>query len=120
MKQPNSCRRWVAVLTLASLPLIGVSLAPSSLADDLFPCGDMGSMSCLEFALGGAGPNGPCGWDVASMACLGALTAAGANCSQGGRTPTVDCMWSPFGGANYDPPAPTAPPLPVPGAPPTP
>lgn len=107
MRRLKSCRRGVAVLTLALLPVVGVVLAPSGRADDMFPC-DVGSMSCLSFALGGAGPSGPCGWDIASMACLGALTEAGANCSQGGRTPTVDCTWSPYGGANYVPPVPSA------------
>lgn len=92
-------RRCATALALASLPLLGVGLAPSSLADDL----------------------GPCGWDAGSMACLQAQTAAGANCSQGGITPTTDCMWSPNGGFNYSPPAPAAPPLtPAPGAPPAP
>ena len=48
------------------------------------PCGwDVGSMACLQYSIGGAGPNGPCGWDAGSMACLQAQTAAGANCSQG-------------------------------------
>lgn len=113
-------RRWAASLTLVALPLIGVAFAPSSLADDWGPCDyDMGSMSCLNFQLGGAGPNGPCGYDAGSMACLEAQTAAGANCSQSG-TATADCMWSPNGGANYVPPAPEAPPTPAPGAPPTP
>lgn len=115
-------RRCGTALAFASLPLLGVGLAPSSPADDLGPCGwDMGSMACLQYSIGGAGPNGPCGWDAGSMACLQAQTAAGANCSQGGITPTTDCMWSPNGGSDYSPPAPAAPPLTLaPGAPPAP
>lgn len=114
-------RRWATALTLASLPLLGVGLAPSSLADDLGPCGwDVGSMACLQYSIGGAGPNGPCGWDAGSMACLQAQTAAGANCSQGGITPTTDCMWSPNGGFDYSPPEVAPPSAPAPAPPPAP
>ena len=49
-------RRWALGLTIAALPLIGVTQAPAGLAQD---------------------ETGPCAWDVASMACMESQTGGG-------------------------------------------
>lgn len=73
-------RRWAA--GLAALLLIGVALAPSSLAepgsDDTGPCAwDVASMACLEWQQGGAAS--VCGFDFDSMGCLEAESAEKGN-----------------------------------------
>ena len=71
---------WAAGLMLASLPLIGLALAPSSLADITGPCAfDAASMACLEWTTGGA--SAVCGLNPGSMGCLEADTAARADAS---------------------------------------
>lgn len=64
-------RCGVAGFTLASLPLIGVALAPTSLAQDgTGPCAwDVASLACMQYQTGGV-EGGPCAWDVASLACM--------------------------------------------------
>ena len=70
-------RRWAA--GLAWLPLIGLALAPISLADpgsdDTGPCAwDAASMACAEWEAGGV--SNVCGLQPLSMGCDQAQAAA--------------------------------------------
>ena len=69
-------RRWATGLTIAALPLIGVAVAPTGLAQDgTGPCAwNVASLACMQYQTGGV-EGGPCAWDVASLACMQSQTA---------------------------------------------
>lgn len=68
----HQVRRWAPILTIAALPVIGIGVAPTTIAQD--PCDwDAGSQACLQYQSG----VGPCDWDAGSLGCLQAQTGGG-------------------------------------------
>lgn len=61
MNSTRHLRRWVAGLTMMSLPMIGVALAPTSAAQPDVDCIASISLDCMMNS-GGAFPNPQAGW----------------------------------------------------------